>query len=221
MLPDKTAVIDITPDQRHKITDELLDVWFDTGDGLMEMGVDLCHQNPDQENLNKDYIVAGYDRAWITFEDNIVPFFYQDIVLLADGSLAEYGYVPALLNDKDVIAIRVEFVAPQEGEVFARECGYWIEDEMETEEGASIRNLKALKEGDTLDFFFWVTDYEGNDNGITWRGNTITVKKDGITVGCGKMPDDYDFVFRYELTDVYGNYYYTELLTTSDPDMDK
>jgi hypothetical protein len=218
MLQDKTVVIDITSDQRHKMTDKLMDVWFDTGDGLMEIGVDMYHQNPEQESLNKDYIVVGYDRAWVTFEDNIVPFFYQDIVRLSDGSLAEYGYVPALLNDKDIIAIRVEFVIPEEGEGFARECGYWIEDEMETEEGSSIRNLIPLKEGDTLDFFFWVVDYEGNDNGITWRGDTITVKKDGITVGFGTMPDKYDFVFRYELNDVYGNYYYTEWLTTSDQD---
>ncbi|WP_036607581.1 clostripain-related cysteine peptidase [Oribacterium sp. P6A1] len=201
---DGDYVIDITPEQLDIMTYGALEVWLDTGEGYMEMGMNIWGDDKDEDN-----IVAGFDNAWVTLDDVFVPFYMQDLGMRTDGSAYEYGYVPAILNDKDYIYIRVEFIQPEHGEGWATVQGYWIVEEMDSEGGDGIRNLKQLKPGDTLDYVSFTYSYEGEELGPCQMGDRVTVPEEGLKVGYLIM-DGAETIIRFILEDVYKNTYYTD-----------
>lgn len=203
---DGDYVIDITPEQLDTMTYGALEVWLDTGKDYMEMGMNIWCEDNDEDN-----IVAGYDNAWVTLDDVFVPFYMQDLGMRTDGSAYEYGYVPAILNDKDYIYIRVEFIQPEHGEGWATVQGYLIVEEMDKEGGDGIRNLKQLNPGDTLDYVSFSHSYEGEDLGPCQMGDRVTVPEEGLKVGYLIM-DNAKTVIRFILEDVYKNTYYTDWL---------
>ena len=203
---DGDYVIDITPEQWDTMTYCGLEVWLDTGEAYMEMGVDIW-----DENKGDAEIVASYDDVWVTLNDVFVPYYMQDLGMRTDGSAYEFGYVPAVLNEKDYIYLRVEFVQPEEGEGWATVQGYWIVEEMDSEGGDGIRNLKQLKAGDTLDYVSFLHSYEGEDLGPCQMGDRVTVPEEGLTVGYLIMEDPSTLI-HFILEDVYKNTYYTDWL---------
>ncbi|ETP73081.1 clostripain family protease [Lachnospiraceae bacterium JC7] len=203
---DGKYVIDITPEQLDKMTYCGLEVWLDTGEGYMEMGVNIWGDDKDD-----DSITANYDNSWVTLDDVFVPFYMQDLGMRTDGSAYEYGYVPAILNDKDYIWIRVEFIQPEQGEGWATVQGYWIVEEMEEEGGDGIRNLKQLKAGDTLDYVSFLHEYGSTDSKPCQMGDRVTVPEEGLKVGYLLM-DEPTTIIRFLLEDVYKNTYYTDWL---------
>lgn len=203
---DGDYVIDITPEQLDIMTYGALEVWLDTGEGYMEMGMNIWGDDKDEDN-----IVAGFDNAWVTLDDVFVPFYMQDLGMRTDGSAYEYGYVPAILNDNDYIYIRVEFIQPEHGEGWATVQGYWLVEEMDSEGGDGIRNLKQLKPGDTLDYVSFTYDYEGKKLGPCQMGDRVTVPEEELKVGYLIM-DGAETIIRFILEDVYKNTYYTDWL---------
>lgn len=203
---DGDYVLDITPEQLDKMTYCGLEVWLDTGEGYMEMGVNIW--GDDKED---DIITASYDDTWVTLDNVFVPFYMQDLGMKTDGSAYEYGYVPAILNDKDYIWIRVEFVQPEQGEGWATVQGYWIVEEMDSEGGDGIRNLRHLKAGDTLDYVSFFHSYDGKETKPCQMGDRVTVPEEGLTAGYLLMDGASTFI-RFLLEDVYKNTYHTEWL---------
>ncbi|MCR5733220.1 MAG: hypothetical protein K6G22_01315 [Lachnospiraceae bacterium] len=199
-------------------------VWFDSS-----------LKNPEKELLDRwtddtdeSRIVADFDNIWITINNNFVPFYMQDAGMKtnADGEeyAYEYGYVPAILErtdkkTKDVteeyVWIRVEILSdpvsddPSETTGSARVYGYWVYDDMEFEGGDSVRNLQQFKEGDELSFVTYAYDYDGEEEGACQMGNTITVPKDGLTVGYSII-EGASTIIHFVLEDVYKNTYYTD-----------
>ena len=200
---DGDYVIDITPEQFDTMTYCGLEVWLDTGEGYMEMGVDIWKENKGDGN-----VIASYDNSWVTLNDVFVPYYMQDLGMRTDGSAYDYGYIPAILNDDDYIYIRVEFVQPEEGEGWATVQGYWIVEEMDSEGGDGIRNLKQLKAGDTLDYVSYFHSYDGEQKPCQ-MGERVTVPEEGLTVGYMLMKDPSTFI-HFILEDVYKNTYYTD-----------
>jgi hypothetical protein len=200
---DGNYVIDITHEQLDTMTFCGLEVWLDTGEGYMEMGIDIWKENTDDGN-----IIASYDNSWVTLNDVFVPYYMQDLGMRTDGSAYDYGYIPAILNDDDYIYIRVEFVQPEEGEGWATVQGYWIVEEMDSEGGDGIRNLKQLKAGDTLDYVSYFHSYDGEQKPCQ-MGERVTVPEEGLTVGYMLMKDP-TTVIHFILEDVYKNTYYTD-----------
>ncbi|SFG62048.1 clostripain-related cysteine peptidase [Oribacterium sp. WCC10] len=201
---DGANVIDMTPEQLDKMTYCGQEVWLDTGKDFMEMGVDIW-----SENKNGSYIVASYHNVWMTLNNVFVPYYMQDLGMRTDGTAYAFGYVPAILNDDDYIWIRVELLQPEKSEGSARVCGYWIVEEMDTEGGDVTRNLKSLKEGDTLSFVATIHSYDGNETSFGQMGDTITVPKENLTVGYCRM-EGANTAIRFLLEDVYKNTYYTD-----------
>ncbi|SEA65861.1 hypothetical protein SAMN05216349_12123 [Oribacterium sp. KHPX15] len=200
---DGNYVIDITHEQLDTMTFCGLEVWLDTGEGYMEMGIDIWKENTGDGN-----IIASYDNSWVTLNDVFVPYYMQDLGMRTDGSAYDYGYIPAILNDDDYIWIRVEFVQPEEGDGWATVQGYWIVEEMDEEGGDGIRNLKQLKAGDTLDYVSFFHSYDGEKTPCM-MGERVTVPEEGLTVGYMLMEDP-STVIHFILEDVYKNTYYTD-----------
>ncbi|MCR4741132.1 MAG: hypothetical protein K5886_12845 [Lachnospiraceae bacterium] len=238
LLPYKKTggktVIDITPEDFDRMTYCGMTVWLDNGTNYMEMGVEHWSENTDD-----GYVVADFDNIWITINDAFVPFYMQDMGLKKtdDGKeyAYEYGYVPAILtrtvkpdkSDKDkkgkeeitedYIWMRVEIVtdpftdddAVEDTTGTARVCGYWIYDDMESEGGDSIRNLKQLKEGDELAFVAYTYNYDGEYEEPCQMGDPVTVQKNGLEVSYCMM-EGASTCIQFTLEDVYGNIYYTD-----------
>ncbi len=210
---DGQHLIDLTPEQFDKMTYICMHVWLDTGEGYMEMGEEFSFDMTDDR-----YIIADFDNVWLQLNNVFIPFYVQDMgmkKLENGGEFAyKYGYVPAVLNDDTYIWIRIEIetdpVTDDPGETTgtAEVCGYWIYDDMEFEGGDSVRNLSQLKEGDRLDFPVSCYTYEGEEY-MAAMGDTLTVPKDGLSVGYCMM-EGAETVIMYYFEDVYGNKYQTE-----------
>ncbi|MCR5419628.1 MAG: hypothetical protein K6E98_01315 [Lachnospiraceae bacterium] len=197
-------VVDITPEQMEKMVFCGMEVWLDDGNGYIELGIDSW-----SETTQEGYISAYFDNIWMTINDNLVPFYMQDMGMMTDETAYEYGYVPALLNDDVYVWIRVELLQPETGNGSASICGYWVYDDMEFEGGDSVRNLKQFKEGDRIAFVTTIHDYEDEVGEICQLGDPITVSKDGLRVGYSVIEDAKAYI-RYSMEDVYGNIYYTD-----------
>ncbi len=209
---DGKYLIDLTPKQLSKMTYICMHVWLDTGEGYMEMGEDFSFDTTDD-----GYIIASWDYVWLQLNDVFVPFYVQDMGMKTNERGEEfaykYGYVPAILNDEYYIWIRVEIETdpvtddPEETTGSASVCGYWIYDDLEFEGGDSVRNLKQLTEGDRLDFVTSIYTSEGEEYGA--MGDTLTVPKEGLSVGY-RIMEDIPTVIMFYFEDVYGNSYQTE-----------
>ena len=210
---DGKYLIDLTPEQFDLMTYICVHVWLDTGEGYMEMGEDFSFDMTDDR-----YIIASYDNVWLRINNAFVPYYVQDMGMKINEKgekyAYEYGYVPAILNDETYIWIRIEILTDpvtdnaEETTGSASVCGYWVYDDMEFEGGDSVRNLLQLEEGDRLDFPATCYTPEGEEY-LAGMGDTLTVPKEGLTVGYGLM-EGAETVIMFYFEDVYGNKYQTQ-----------
>ncbi|MCR4655303.1 MAG: hypothetical protein K5770_03625 [Lachnospiraceae bacterium] len=195
---------------------------------------DSSSKNPsllDHETADTDEycIVADYDKTWITINDKVVPYDLADygtkITEKGEEITYYYGDVLALLTREgkkgepgisdEMVVLRVAIeMTPHTGKltensVDARVCGYWVVDEMSLEGGDSVRNLQQFKEGDKLTFVSYFCEYGNPEEEILEWPGTLTVPKEGLTVGYADLKD-YSFNICFELWDVFQNVYYTD-----------
>ncbi len=200
--------------------------WYDSSSKNPKFSVE------ETKDTDEFCIAAEYDKSWITVNDQFVPYDLVDegVKLTESGEEITYYYgdITALLTragkngepgySDEFIDLRVEIDITQdpddledltEESINARVCGFWVVDELEYEAYDSVRNLKQLKEGDKLTFVSYFSEYNNPEDKICEWPGTVTVPKEGLTVGYGSLKD-YSFNICFELWDVYQNVYYTD-----------
>jgi hypothetical protein len=147
----------------------------------------------------------------MTLNGDPVPYFMEEIGIMADGTAYQFGYIPAMLNLDTEIWIRVEILGYANGENAANVCGYWVVDEMGYEGGDSVRNLRQFEKGDKIQMLNTFCDYDlGNVERLP-SGRKYKAWKD-LEIGYNILVSDKVRV-RFELEDLYKNKYHTDWLT--------
>ena len=192
---DGNYVIHLSDDQWDLITDVELNVFFDDGEGYIDLGLDNVYTIDDDGNL-----LADDSNTWLSIDGQPVAFYVLDTVE-EDGNSITTGYVPALLNGE-----RVELIIVFENEdngYIAGARSVYKNNETET----VAKNLTEVGEGDTIDFLCDYYSYDGEYQDSYMLGEQITLK-DNVEIGYRDYGDNKSSIM-FRLTDIYQQNYWT------------
>ena len=189
--------ITLSPDQWKLVQDLKLNLYYDDGEGYIDLGYDTTFEFDEEGNL-----MAPDDKTWLSIDGQIVAFYVID-AQGDDSSYAITGRVPCELNGERCNLILV-FDSENEDGYVAGACYDYVEGETDT----IAKNLTEIQEGDTIDY---VCDYYNYDKSFQqnyYLGEQVVVDKDmsemeiiNLPVGEGKVYATYCF------TDIYGQKY--------------
>ena len=199
---DGSYVLNMSEEQWALVHELEKNVFFDDGEGYIDMGLDDQFSFDDNGNL-----VADTERTWLAINEQPVPYYHMSTVYDGDD-WSITGRVPALLNDERVNLIIVFDTENPDGYI-AGAAPVYMEDETET----VAKNMTELNAGDTLDFLCDYYTYDGAYDDSYLMGDQMTVTDD-MQISDVFLPEG-DVRLTYRLTDIYNRAYWTEALTLS------
>ncbi len=220
---DGQQIITLDDDQWRLVDHILLNVYYDDGEGLIDLGTDNVFDFDEEGNL-----IGENDKTWLSIDGNIVAYYYESTFEGADG-YSITGYVPVMYNgqrakmvlvfdsenpDGYIAGLRYDYTMSEEyigvvakvvGGVKAKSTddegtGLWENSFIAEDVSASI------KEGDEIDFIADYYDYGGNylDSYVigSWTAN-VNPEIANMYVGDGTV------LAMYSFTDIYNQTYWT------------
>ncbi|MCR4717117.1 MAG: peptidase C11 [Lachnospiraceae bacterium] len=193
-------VISISEKQLDLVHDIDLNMFYDDGEGYVDLGLDNVFSYDDDGN-----IVAETDRTWIAINKQIVPYYHTDTTDLGDIYTIT-GRVPCIINGEERANLILVFDTENPDGYIAGAVADYVDGETDT----VAKSMIELNEGDQLDFVCDYYDYNGNYQDSYYLGDTMTVtdemKISNVSVGDGPVK------ITYRLTDIYNQEYWTEAL---------
>ncbi len=191
--------IKLTEEQWSLVHGLDMNLFYDDGEGYVDMGLDNIYDFDAEGNL-----IADTGETWISINNQPVAYYHLDTV--DDG---EYyvitGRVPALLNGEYVNLILQFSSDDPNGSITGAVYDY---KEGETETVA--KSLTELQPGDTLDFICDFYSYDGTyqDSYLLGEQQTVT---DNMVIS-DTLLDKGKSRVTYKFTDIYGQNYWSEAL---------
>ncbi len=194
---DGSSYISLSEDQWSLVHSVDLNVFFDDGEGFVEMGMDNLYSFNDNGDL-----VPDADGTWLSINGQPVAYYHTDT--MDDGeNYTITGYVPALLNGERVRLVLIFDNNNPRGFIAGADPDYG-EDVTET----VARGLTELKEGDRIDFLCKYYSYDGDlDEGYA-LGDTWIYDPSDVVISNTDMGGDYIALYRF--TDIYNQSYWSE-----------
>ena len=192
-------VLKLPEKQWDLVADLNLNLFYDDGEGYVDLGLDNVFDWDDDGNL-----LAATDRTWLAINGQPVAYYHEHTAGEGDEAVIT-GTIPALLNG-DRVDLLAEFSpdAPQGRITGARP----VYDEDVTLTVA--KSLTEIQDGDTLEFLCDYYTYDGDYQDSYLLGEPMTVSGDlvlsNVDVGEGKV------LMTYRFTDIYQQHYWTESL---------
>ena len=183
------------PEDQWELVQSLdLNMFYDDGEGYMDMGLDNMFSFEDGK------LVADTEKTWISIEGQPVAYYHTDTVENGDDYTIT-GYMPALLNGSRVDLVLKFTDEDPKGQVIGATDAY-VDGETDTVAKGEIE----LQKGDTIDFLCDYYTYDGQYQDSFMMGNQITVNGDlkisDTDIGSGKVK------LTYKFTDIYNEEYW-------------
>lgn len=189
----------LSEQQWSLVQDLELNVFFDDGEGYIDMGLDNTFRFTDDGAL-----LGDFDDTWIAINDQPVAYYHTDT--LYDGeSCIITGRVPVMRNGERAELILVFDEAHPNGYVAGARSDY---RNGETETVA--KSIIALEDGDTIDFLCDYYSYDGAYQDSYYLGEQMTVDGE-LTVSNVYIDKDASSA-AYRFTDIYCQQYWTPVL---------
>lgn len=173
-----------------------LNVFYDDGEGYIDLGLDNLFDYDAQGN-----VIGDYDNTWMSVNGQVVAYYHTTTEDTGNGYTIS-GYIPAFLNG-DRVELQVVF--DDEHQVGYISGARYVYPGGETDSIA--KDMAPLQAGDKLDFICDYYDYNGNYTDSYYLGDQMTVgdrlELGNIDIGEG------DTVVTYLLTDIYQQQYWT------------
>ncbi len=196
---DGQDVISLSEDQWSQVKDLSLNMFYDDGEGYIDLGLDNTLEFDSDGNL-----IAPSDKTWLAIDGQIVAYYVID-VQGDENSYAITGRVPCLLNGERTNLILVFDSENEDGYVAGANYDY-VEGETDT----VAKNLTEINEGDTIDF---LCDYYGYDKQFQdsyYLGEQMTVSHPMSEMVINNLPvGDGDILVTYRFTDQFAQNYWT------------
>lgn len=176
-----------------------LNVFYDDGEGYIDLGLDNVYEFDDQGNL-----VGEYDGTWLAINDQPVAYYFLDQAGDEEAYMVT-GRVPAMLNGQPVNLILVFDEENPRGYIAGAQTDY---QEQETQTVA--KGLTPLEPGDTLEFLCDYYSYDGNFRNNYYLGEPMTVEED-MVISNVEIPGG-TMEAAYRLTDIYNQAYWTPVI---------
>ncbi len=196
---DGTYVMTISDDQWELIQGLDQNMFYDDGEGYIDLGLDNLYSFNDQGNL-----VADTDRSHLAINGQIVAYYHTSTS--DDGENYQIsGRVPAMLNGERVNLILIFDNDHPKGYIAGATPVY-----KDGETLTVAKNLEQLQEGDELDFLCDFYDYDGNYNDSYYLGETMTVGSQ-MSIS-NEAINDGKISVMYKITDIYNQNYWTDAI---------
>ena len=193
-------VIKLSEDDWKNVTLLDLSVYYDDGEGFIDLGLDNVYDYDDDGNL-----IGAFDGSWMSIDGQVVPYYHTDTEENGD-TYSINGYVPAFVNgERAEILIRFDNDHP---EGYISGARYIYEDE-NTETVA--KNTIALSAGDELQFICDYYTYEGEYEDSYILGDTLVLSDDPV-IGNIDLENADKVSALYVFTDIYQQKHYSEVL---------
>ncbi|MBO4896757.1 MAG: peptidase C11 [Clostridia bacterium] len=197
-----TKVLRLSEDQWKLVHELVLNVWYDNGEGYIDLGTDNVF------DFTADGALIGeYDGTWLAIDGITIPYYYVDSVE-ENGNSIITGRVPVLLNGTRANLLIVFDDSHPEGYIAGATIDY-INGETET----VAKSMVTLENGDVIEFMYDFYGYDG-----TFRNNYTFGEKGKITyngnhkISNAELYDTTKAKPMYIFTDLYNNEKYTEVI---------
>ncbi len=191
--------IPITTDQWEYVNSLALAMYYDDGEGYIDLGLDNIFQiDP------LGYLVADVDGSWFSIDDQPVAFYVTDSYMVGEEQIT-VAYVPAFLNGEQVKLEIIFDGQHPDGYIAGARIDYKDTDN-ETE-----ARLIELQAGDKIDFICDYYTYDGEYIDSYYLGEQLIVK-DPADIKLSYTYVDGDYLAMYKFTDIYGGEYWTEVV---------
>ena len=195
--------ISLPEDQWALVTNLGLSMYYDTGDGYAELGLDSVYEF-DEENR----LVADEGKYWISINNQPVAYYQLDAV--DDGTTYTItGRVPCLLNGQRSNLILVFDSENENGYVAGAMSDYSREENIDV----AAKVDTELRPGDVIQPLCDVYKYDGTYDDNYNIGEPLTIENSAADltisdnpVGSGKV------LITYRFTDIYGTNYWTKAI---------
>ena len=188
----------LAEDQWKLVHDLQLNVFYDDGEGYIDLGLDCIYSFTEDGRL-----IGAYDGAWLGIDGQKVAAYLTDYHIEGESYTCTYR-VPIKLNG-DLAELILIYDGSSEEWTIAR-ARYTYDGETET----VAKELSELNEGDRIDLVCDYYDYSGNYLDSYVFGNEIIYSGD-IVVG-DVLIDSSKANAAYLITDIYNNEYWTPLI---------
>ena len=178
-----------------------LNMYYDTGEGYVDLGLDNLYSFDDDGNL-----IPDVDGTWISIDGQPVAYYHTDTVDDGD-SYTITGYVPAMLNGERVKLILIFDNENPYGYVAGADPDY---DETQTD--TISRGLIELQDGDELRFLCDYYTYDGTFDDSYYLGEPMTVDTSKLEISNTEIGDGHTWLALYKFTDIYNQSYWTDPL---------
>jgi hypothetical protein len=213
------TVIQLPEEQWAMVEGLALNVFWDDGEGYIDLGLDVLFAWDAQGNLRAPNVTS-----WLAINNHTVAYYHEYV---ADG--CSYGYIPALLNGERVeLQIQMDYetgygtllgiraVYP-DGELQELPKTLTVLDDPADLENAPNDDAEArarlLQPGDVLDFLCDYYRYDGSYENTYMLGEQLVIGADGqYVIANAELPDDGSLRLTYRFTDLYQQHYWTESL---------
>ena len=193
------AVMTLSEQQWDLIHSLDLNLFYDDGEGFIDLGLDNIYSFDKEGNL-----VADEGKTWLGINNHIVPYYHLDTSEDGDNWTIT-GRVPTFLDDERVNLIIVFDNDHPKGFVAGAQTVY--EDEKIE---VLAKNLTEIADGDVLTFICDYYSYDGKYQDSYRMPKPVTVNGD-LTVSDVLLPEG-KVRLTYRLTDIYNQAYWTEAL---------
>ena len=181
------------PEEQWALIESLdVNMFYDDGEGYVDMGLDNLFEFDDDGNL-----IGETDGTWLAVNGQPVAYYHE-----YTGGGITTGYIPAFLNGERVeLLVTFDQANPYGAIVGARRV--YTEGETET----VAKNTEPLQAGDQIDFICDYYTYDGEYQDTYYLGETMTVTDrmeiSNVAVGDGGVR------LTYRFTDLYQQHYWT------------
>ena len=198
----KTKALGLTDDQWKLVSKLELSVYYDDGEGYIDLGLDNIFTFTDE-----GYLLGEYDGMWLAINGQIVPYYYVSSYT-EGGKDIDTGRVPVLVNG-DRAELLITFVNGK-GKV---DGVRYITDTSSAAVVGKDADFETvgLNIGDKIDFLCDYYTYGGQYSDTYKFGNEMVY--DGkLEVSDKTLPEARRANAVYKFTDIYGQVYWSEVI---------
>ena len=188
-------VISLPEDQWSLVTEIDLNMFYDDGEGYIDLGLDNLYDWDDDGNL-----IGDTDLTWLAVNGQPVAYYRESTT----GDVIR-GYIPAFLNgDRVELVVTFDSVNPYGIIVGARSV--YVDGETDT----VAKTCEDIVPGDTLEFICDYYTYDGEYQNTYYLGDPMTVT--GELELSNVSVENHNVLILYRFTDIYQNTSWTPAL---------
>ena len=212
-------IIQLTEEQWNLVSSIELNMFYDDGEGLIDLGSDNVFDFDEEGNL-----VGVNDHTWLTIDGHYLSYYYDSMTVDGDKYVIT-GHCPILYNDQEADLILtfdeenpygyisgVRLISDADSSTVGKLMNSVLTGEpVDLEAGEEPVIVPSVKEGDKIEFLADFYDYKGNflDQyvlGEPWIVGSEEPYIANMDVGEGAA------LAMYKITDIYGKEYWTGVI---------